>query len=149
MTPIHVEVSDTINAPPEKVYAVLADYRVGHPAILPKPYFAELALEEGGQGAGTVFRLRMNVMGREFAYRSVVTEPQPGRVLVETDDKAGVVTTFTVEPVNGQSRVTFATDSPASPGFAGMVERLLTPLVMGRIYRQEMRNLADYLRRQS
>ncbi len=147
MSKIHVEVSDIIDSPPEAVYGVLADYRVGHPAILPKPYFAELMVEEGGQGAGTVFRLKMNVMGREFNYRPVVTEPQPGRVLVETDANASVVTTFTVEPTgSGQSRVTIATDSPASPGFAGLMERLLTPLITGRIYRQELRNLAAHVK---
>jgi hypothetical protein len=92
----------------------------------------------------------MNVMGREFNYYLVVSEPQPGRVLVETDGKVGLVTTFTVEPVgSGQSRVTIATDSLSSPGFAGLMERLFTPLVMGRIYRQELRNLAAYVRDES
>ena len=32
---IHVEVTRTINAPAEQVYAVLSDNGVGHPAILP------------------------------------------------------------------------------------------------------------------
>jgi hypothetical protein len=146
MSKVHVEVSDIIDAAPQAVYEVLTDYRVGHPAILPKPYFAEITVDEGGQGAGTIFRLTMKVMGRETNYRMVVTEPQPGRVLVEADEKAGVVTTFTVEPVgSGQSRLTIATDSPTSAGFAGFVEKLLTPLVTRRIYRQEIRKLAAYV----
>ncbi|MCI0395068.1 MAG: SRPBCC family protein [Chloroflexi bacterium] len=149
MSQIHVEASAVINARPEKIYGILSDYRVGHPAILPKPYFTELTVEEGGQGAGTVMRVRMKVMGVEVAYHLVVSEPEPGRVLVETDEAAGVVTTFTVEPLNGgqQSRVTIATDMRASPGLRGFMEKLMNPPVTRRIYRQELENLAEYVGR--
>lgn len=54
MSQIHAQATAVIDAPPEVVYAILADYRADHPAILPKQYFAECAVEEGGQGAGTV-----------------------------------------------------------------------------------------------
>lgn len=150
MSQIHVEASAVINARPEKIYGVLSDYRVGHPAILPKPYFTELTVEEGGQGAGTVMRVRMKVMGVEVAYHLVVSEPEPGRVLVETDEAAGVVTTFTVEPLNGgqQSRATIATDMRASHGLRGFMEKLMNPPVTRRIYRQELQNLAEYVSHQ-
>ena len=52
MNQIHVEVSDVIEAHAEKIYGILADYREGHPAILPKPYFTEVKVEQGGQGIG-------------------------------------------------------------------------------------------------
>ncbi len=148
MSEVYVEASDVIDARPEEIYAILTDYRVEHPAILPKPYFEELTVEQGGQGAGTVFHLRMKVLGRTFAYRQTVSEPQPGRVLVEATDDASVVTTFTLEPLDEgrQTRVTIATATKASPGLVGVMERLTTPPVTGRIYRQELRNLAEYLR---
>jgi hypothetical protein len=131
------------------VYAILSDYRVNHLAILPKSYFTELTVEKGGQGAGTIIRVRMKVMGKELAYRQIVSEPQPGRVLMEADAAAGVTTTFTVEPLNdGQhSRVTIATDAKASPGVMGWMERLFNPAVMRRIYQQELQQLVEYARR--
>jgi hypothetical protein len=149
MSQIHVEVSEVIEARPEKVYAILSDYRVNHPAILPKPYFTELAVEQGGQGAGTIVRVRMKVMGTELAYRQIVSEPEPGRVLKEADDTAGVTTTFTVDPLNGDqhSRVTIATDAATKPGLMGWMERLFNPSVMRRIYKKELQQLAEYARR--
>lgn len=141
---IHVEVTEVINARPEKVYGILADYHTGHPSILPKPYFTYLTVEEGGVGAGTVLRVGMEVFGVKKDYHMVVTEPQPGRILKEADDEQGVVTHFTVEPVGSgeQSRVTITTDSRSASGFQGLMERLVNPPVSRRIYKQELKNLA-------
>ena len=150
MSTIHVEATEIINARPEAVYAVFSDYRVGHPAVLPKPYFTDLRVEQGGQGSGTIVQADMAVFGVKRSYRLTVTEPEPGRVLMETDPDAGVVTKFIVEPVSGgqQSRVTISSDSRRSAGFAGLMERLMNPPITRRIYRQELRQLADYLRQQ-
>ena len=101
MRRIQVEVSTPIDATPDMVYGILADYREGHPAILPKEYFTDMSVIEGGQGAGTVIDVKMSVMGVERDYRFKITEPEPGRVLIESDEVAGVVTTFTVDPVDG------------------------------------------------
>ena len=76
---IQVQASEVINARPEDVYALLSDYQVGHPAILPKPYFTGLTVEKGGQGAGTIVITRLKVMGQEFVYRQAITEPEPLR----------------------------------------------------------------------
>lgn len=90
----------------------------------------------------------MNVMGAKREYRMAVTEPQPGRLLMETDADSGVVPTFKVEPVNNgqQSRVTITTDSKPRSGFAGLMERLINPSVARRIYRKELAQLNDYMR---
>jgi DNA-directed RNA polymerase subunit H (RpoH/RPB5) len=148
MAPIHVEVSEVIAAQPARVYAILADYRVSHPAILPKSYFTDVTVEQGGQGAGTIVRTHMKVMGTEMNYRLIVSEPLPGRVLKEEDTTAGVATTFTVEPFDGgqHSRVTIATDAAASAGVKGWLERLFNPPVMRRIYREELQRLEEYVR---
>jgi uncharacterized protein YndB with AHSA1/START domain len=145
MSTIHVEVSETINARPEQVYAVLSDYHAGHRSILPKPYFTSMHVEQGGQGAGTVVRVNMNVFGAKREYHITVSEPVPGRVLSETDPAAGVTTTFTVEPVGtgSQSRVTIATDSRAAGGIRGFLERLMNPSIMRRIYKEELKLLAE------
>jgi hypothetical protein len=149
MSQIHVDVSDIIDASPEEIYAILSDYRGGHLSILPKPYFTGLTVEQGGQGAGTVAVAEMNVLGAKRTYRLVVTEPEPGRLMVETDEGAGVVTSFKIEPLEGgaRSRVTISTDAKTSPGFAGFMERLLNPPITGRIYREELKQLADVARR--
>jgi hypothetical protein len=148
MNQIRVEQSAVIAAAPSQVYAVIRDYEVGHVAILPKPYFQEMIIEEGGQGAGTKTRIKMKVMGQEIKFRHEVSEPEPGRVLKETDPATGLGTTFTFEPLAGgsQTRVTITTDTPVRAGLAGFMERLMTPFILRHIYRQELQNLADYVR---
>jgi hypothetical protein len=148
MTTIHVETSQTIDAPPGKVFSVISNYHTGHPAILPKQYFEELTVTKGGQGDGTEITFKMNVLGTERRFAQVVTEPEPGRVIVETERDGSVVTRFTVDPVDGgaKSRVTIASDIKASPGFRGYIERFLVPILNRRIYNQELGLLADYVR---
>ncbi|HMA36066.1 MAG TPA: SRPBCC family protein [Chloroflexia bacterium] len=147
MNRIRAEAAEIIAARPETIYAILADYRRGHPQILPKAYFAALDVEAGGQGAGTVVNVRMQVMGVAQDYHLTVSEPEPGRVLVESDPQRGVVTTFTVTPVAGglQAHVRIATEMPARPGVTGLVEKLVNPPVMRRIFRKQLRQLADYV----
>ena len=147
MSTIHVEATQVINARPEEIYAVLSDYRVAHPAILPKPYFTDLVVEKGGQGAGTVTRVLMKVWGTEFKYHQIVSEPEPGRVLVETDLETGQFTKFIFEPLNGgtQTRLTIASEFPASQGFKGFMEKLMQPPVARGIYMKEMANIAQYV----
>jgi len=143
MSNYQVEVSAVVDAPAERIYNVLADYESGHPSILPKPYFTDLQVVEGGRGAGTVIFVKMSVMGANREYQMRVTEPQPGRVLQEEDKDAGVLTTFTVEPVAAnQSRVTISTTTQTSPGLMGWLEKVTTPPIARRIYREELEQLA-------
>src|ERR1044072_1519141 len=117
-----VKASAQVEAPAEVVYNIIADYRNGHPHILPKQYFEWLEVEQGGRGEGTVIRFQMRVLGQTRVLRAVVTEPEPGRVLVETDTGgAGPVTTFTVEPEESGSRATFRTGRTPAGGPGGGV----------------------------
>ena len=151
MNGIGVETSSIIDGRPEDIYAVIADYQVGHPAILPKPYFTELTVEAGGQGAGTLLRTSMTIFGQDFHYHQRVSEPEPGRVLLETDVDTGQWSSFTLEPLNGgsQTRVTITAEFPASPGFKGLMERLFNPIVTRRIFQQELQNLNEYMQTRS
>lgn len=143
---MHVAESRIIDAPAERIYAVLRDYRRGHPAILPKAYFTQLIVEQGGEGAGTVVQAHMNVMGSKRQYHLVVSEPQPDRVLVERGVDGSIETTFTTEPVTAQqTRVTIATTTVTRAGLAGMMERLVTPPVMRKIYKAELDQIAAYM----
>lgn len=138
-----------ISAPPAAIYTVLADYRNHHPHILPAQYFRNLVIEEGGHGAGTVFRAEVHVFGSKSSNHMIVSEPQPGRELVERDLESGLVTTFTVTPLaNGQqSNVEIKTRWPRKAGLAGQFEAWMTGQVMRMIYRKELAQLADYMRR--
>ena len=89
----------------------------------------------------------MKVLGVESVYRMVVSEPEPGRVLVEVDENAGVTTTFAIDPISSSSRcrLTISADMSTSPGIKGIFERLLSPSIIRRIYKQELRQIAGYM----
>jgi hypothetical protein len=141
-----VEASAVISARPEELYAIIADYKVGHPAILPKPEFTELTVEKGGVGAGTVLQVAVKIWGRVIRSHQIVSEPEPGRTLVETDLDTGQYTTFTFEPVNGsQTRLTITSVFPAKPGFAGWLEKIIQNRVLRGLYERELDNLAAYV----
>jgi hypothetical protein len=123
---------------------LLTNYHDGHARILPRQ-FSDLVVEQGGTGAGTVIRFQMRVFGKNQTFRASVTEPEPGRVLVETYlDSNGMVTTFAVDPgtAPADSRVTISTELPVQSGFPGWIERKLSTLLLRPIYRKELENLA-------
>ncbi len=145
MSKVHIEESRVINAPPHQVYALLADYRVGHPSILPKPYFDDYQLEQGGEGVGTVVRVTLRVMGTETKFRLVVTEAEPGKLIKEADPDAGTETVFTFTPSGdgSQTLLTIATDFTPTTGLRGLLERLMNPPITRRIYREQLGLIAD------
>ena len=139
-----ITMSAYIKAPAEHVYAILANYYDGHPTILPRQYFSDLQVEQGGIGAGTVIRFQMHVLGKTQTFRAAIAEPEPGRVLVETNLPAGAVTTFTVDPrAEGRhTQVTIITELETRDGILGLLERFLTTVTLRRIYAQELGLLA-------
>jgi uncharacterized protein YndB with AHSA1/START domain len=142
MSSNRITASAIIDAPPAEVYRIIADYREKHPQILPRPPFESLEVEKGGFGAGTVIRVTMRVLGRPQAFLATITEPEPGRVLVETND-TGYVTTFTVDPVDGEARsaVTISTEVRRQ-GLSGAVEGWLAGRLLLPVYRKELEKLA-------
>lgn len=138
-----------IRARPDVLYQFIADYHEGHPRILPRPPFVDLVVEAGGVGAGTVILTRMKVMGSTQSFRATVTEPAPGRELVETTD-TGYVTTFRVESEgqdqgrdNGVSRVTIHTVMVGRHGLAARLEAWMTARMLLPVYRRELALLAE------
>jgi polyketide cyclase/dehydrase/lipid transport protein len=132
--------SQEIHAPAQQIYDIIADYRNMHPLILPKGYFLSLNVEEGGFGAGTIVNFTMRLLGRTQRFRSLITEPEPGRLLVETDLESEIPTSFLVEPTGDRSttRVTISTELKGS----NWVEGLIAKRVLQKIYRQELELLA-------
>lgn len=139
-----VKAAALVEAPADVVYAILADYRDGHEHILPRRYFTSLTVEQGGTGEGTIIRFGMRAFGKTRESRAAVTEPEPGRVLVETVlDGADVVTTFIVEPEGRQSRVTISTELRAAAGLRGALGRIVTRRFLKRVYAAELEQLND------
>jgi len=140
-----VESTSIIKAPASLVYAIIADYRDGHPHILPKPYFVSLTVVEGGHGEGTIANCEMLVMGQKVSFRAIVTEPEPGRVLMETNlDQSGNVTSFILTPVEqGQNtEVKIKTEGKTQKsGLLGSIEKALTKTYLRRIYSRELQLL--------
>jgi len=141
--------SRKIAARPARVYPAIADYQRQHPHIVPPEYFARLEVIEGGVGAGTRTRVEMRVLGTTRVFEQLVTEPEPGRVLVESNQDGSGVTTFTVDPADGgeSSQVTIATEFVARSGVSGFVERMFTSVMVPRIYRKELARLAEHVGR--
>jgi len=134
-------------ATPAVVYGVVSDYREAHPRILPPEAFESLVVERGGVGAGTVIRVRVKAFGRVREFVAEVSEPEPGRLLVERDLETGLTTTFTVGegPRPGTSAVEFRTEWEAR-GIRGRIEGLLARSWMRRVYRRELAILAEFVR---
>src|SRR5918911_5263291 len=97
MATIHVAAERTVDAAAETVYGYLADMREHHPRFLP-PAFSDFQVESGGVGAGTVTRFKVTAGGRAREYRMQVAEPEPGRVLTESDTNSSLLTTFALTP---------------------------------------------------
>ena len=137
MTRLHASAERTVPVPAAAVYALLADYRDGHPRILP-PAFSDLTVLRGGTGAGTVIRFALQLAGRKQEVEARVEEPEPGRVLSEIYPEKSAVTRFIVDPAGEQSRVRIETSWESSRGLAGLIERLLTPRMFRKLYTQEL-----------
>ncbi len=137
---MRVYVTESLAAPAKGVYDLLADYRVGHPSILPRAFHG-LVVEEGGQGAGAVIRFQTTVLGKTETLRGIVTEPEAGRVLVESYPEKGMVTRFVVDALAAETcGLTIETEWQPR-GISGLFERLFAPPMLRRIFREEIGNI--------
>lgn len=131
-----------MDAAPDVVYHCLADYREHHrPGGFLPPAFTDFVVEEGGVGAGTELHWVVDAGGRPRTVHAVVSEPEPGRTLVETSPD--IVTTFTVAPTAKGTLVRFDTTID-DPGLAGVLTRLFAPRLLRPVYEDELARLARY-----
>ena len=145
MARIEVSAEGAVGAPAEAVYRYIADMREHHPHFLP-PAFSDFQVESGGVGAGTVTRFKLTAGGRTREYRTKVAEPEPGRILTESDTGSSSVTTFTVSPQGAASRVRISTTWDGAGGIGGLFERMFAPRVLQGIYEDELKRLDAYAR---
>jgi uncharacterized protein YndB with AHSA1/START domain len=142
---ILVSAERAVDAPADTVYRYIADYNEHHPHFLP-PAFSDFRVETGGVGAGTVTRFRVTAGGRSREYRMTTAEPEPGRVLTESDTNSSLVTTWTVAPQGGTSTVQISTSWNGAGGIGGFFERMFAPRAMRTIYSDELDRLDAYAR---
>ena len=145
MSTVRASARGAVAAPADIVYGYLADYERHRPKFLP-PEISGLAVDEGGVGAGTVFRCTVSAGGRSRDYRMRVAEPEPGRVLSESDLGSSLVTTFTVSPQGSGCAVRIETTWNGAGGIGGFFERMFAPGAMRRIYADELTRLDAYAR---
>jgi uncharacterized protein YndB with AHSA1/START domain len=132
----------SIDAPADEVYSYLADMHK-HQQFLP-PAFSDFQIEQGGVGAGTVTSFKITAGGRTRSYRMQISEPTPGRTLVETDTGSSLVTTFNVTPQDDKSLVNITTSWDGASGIGGFFERTFAPRAVERIYREALDRLNTY-----
>jgi uncharacterized protein YndB with AHSA1/START domain len=143
MGTIRVAAERTIDAAPDAVYGCLADMHQ-HARILP-PAFSDFRVEHGGVGAGTVISYTFSAGRRTRQYRMEVGEPEPGRVLTESDTNSSLVTRFTVSPEGARSLVQIETTWEGAGGIGGFFERTFAPRVLQGVYADELERLNAYV----
>jgi hypothetical protein len=132
-----------MDVPGQVAYHCLADYREHHrpDGFLP-PAFSAFEVHRGGIGAGTEASWTVDLGGgRKRRMSATITEPEPGRRLVETGDD--VVTTFTVAPAGDGCVVRFDTEFD-EPGLSGILLRLAIGRLLGPLYADELERLDAY-----
>jgi hypothetical protein len=144
---ITVEQVGTVGAPAELTYHLIADDE-HHRHFLPEG-FSNFEVLEGGVGAGTLHRFTLTAGKRVREYVMRVDEPEPGRVITETDQGSSLVTSFTVTPDGDSCRVEIRTQWDGAGGIGGFFERTFAPKVMRRMYADELERLDRYAREQA
>lgn len=132
-----------MDVPASVAYHCLADYGAHHrPEGFLPPAFSEFEVRHGGVGAGTEASWTVDLGGaRKRRMTGRITEPEPGRRLVETG--GGVVTTFTVKPSAMGCVVRFDTVFD-EPGLSGIFMRLFIGRMLAPLYADELERLEAY-----
>jgi hypothetical protein len=147
MGTIHVTQEGQVGAPADLTYRLIADDS-HHQKFLPDG-FSDFKVLEGGVGAGTRHSFKIDAGRRVREYVMRVAEPEPGRVLTESDEGSSLVTTFTVTPAGETCSVRIETQWTGAGGIGGFFERTFAPKVMRGMYADELARLDAYAREQA
>ena len=132
-----------INVEPAAILAAVADYQKVRPKIL-SPQYSEYQVLQGGQGAGTVAKWKLQ------ATKSRVRDVQvnvdvAGHAVIEKDANSSMVTNWTVAPAGPGSSVTVKTTWTGAGGVKGFFEKTFAPLGLKRIQSEVLTNLKKEL----
>ncbi|WP_409489968.1 SRPBCC family protein [Amycolatopsis sp. cmx-11-12] len=132
----------TIEAPADKVRALVADYAETRPKLLTEHY-RDYEVTEGGVGAGTKASWKLQATSKRVRdVAATVTEPSEG-TLVETDANSSMVTSWTVREVPEGSLVRIETTWDGAGGIGGFFEKTFAPGGLKRIYEGVLGKLAE------
>ncbi len=132
----------TIDAPADKVRALVADYAETRPRLLTEHY-RDYEVTEGGVGAGTKANWKLQATSKRVRdVAATVTEPKPG-TLVETDANSSMVTTWTVAESGAGSLVRIETSWDGAGGVGGFFEKTFAPGGLRKIYDGVLGKLAE------
>jgi uncharacterized protein YndB with AHSA1/START domain len=133
---VSVEVERTVDAPMERVWALLRDYRVARPRWLTE-HFADYAVREGGAGAGTVIEYRLHVGRHKGRHVIAVQEQVAGRMLRERDRTSALVSTWTLTPGGeGERTVVRLAVALRDPQISGWLTRVRARRALRRLCAQ-------------
>ncbi|OXM74208.1 MULTISPECIES: SRPBCC family protein [Amycolatopsis] len=142
MAKVTASAERTIDAPAEKVRALVADYAETRPKILTEHY-RDYEVVEGGTGAGTKAKWKLQATSKRVRdVAASVSEPEAG-TLVETDANSSMVTTWTVRPAGERSVVRIETSWEGAGGIGGFFEKTFAPGGLRRIYDGVLGKLAE------
>jgi hypothetical protein len=132
-----------LNVEPAVALAAVADYQKVRPKILP-PQYSEYQVLQGGQGAGTVAKWKLQ------ATKSRVRDVQvdvdvAGHTVIEKDANSSMVTNWTVAPAGPGSSVTVKTTWNGAGGIGGFFEKTFAPLGLKKIQSEVLTNLKNEL----
>ncbi|HTI15468.1 MAG TPA: SRPBCC family protein [Dictyobacter sp.] len=141
MSRVYVKTERVVDASPEDVYAVLADYK-NRPQML-TDNFMNYTVERGGYGNGTVVSYVLRAANRQRPYKISVDESVKGEVITERDANSSLVTTWSVAPLaNGRkSKVRVASEWEGAQGVGGFFEKTFAPLGLRRIYNKMLSSI--------
>ncbi len=134
-----------VNTEPAATLAAVADYQSVRPKIL-SPQYSDYQVLQGGQGAGTVAKWRLQ------ATKSRVRDVQvnvdvAGHSVIEKDENSSMIINWTVAPAGPGSSVTMKTTWTGAGGVKGFFEKTFAPLGLKRIQGEVLANLKQELER--
>jgi hypothetical protein len=138
---VSVEGERNVDAPMERVWALLRHYRVARPRLLSEP-FSDYRVQERGDGAGTVIAYRLRVGRHQREHVIAVQEPVPGRVLRDRDRASALVSTWTLTPGGeGERTVVRLAVAPRDPRISGWLARARARRALRRLCDQPLEHV--------
>ena len=132
-----------ISADPAATLSAVADYQTVRPKIL-SPHYSGYEVLQGGQGAGTVAKWRLQAT--KSRVRDVrVNVDVAGHTVIEKDANSSMVTNWTVAPAGPGSSVTVKTSWNGAGGVKGFFEKTFAPMGLKRIQAEVLQNLKKEL----
>lgn len=132
------ELSEWINAAPERVFAVMSD-----PARAPEVVKGVKQMEkltDGPVGTGTRFRETRVVNGKEAQAELTVTAHEPPRYYAVSTEQSGITVTYTytLAPENGGTRVQLQASITG-----GGLKKVMLPVVASIMKREDGNHLEN------